>query len=72
LWASTPAEPRRAFTIRFLHWAEAFMITAHVSLHAFVEAVRYKNGQSQSEVFTIKSFVVVDLSSLFITSAIVP
>lgn len=43
LWPATPVEPLSAFTVGFLLWAEALLITGHVSVYTFVEAVRYRN-----------------------------
>lgn len=50
LWAATPTEPRCAYSINFLQWAESLMVTSHVSLRAFIEAVRFRNGVNHNEV----------------------
>jgi len=52
LWPGSPHAPRCAFSIGFLLWIEALLLTAHVSLHASLEAVRFKNGHSVGEVCT--------------------
>ena len=50
LWAATPFEPRTAFSFGFLQWVEAAMLSCHVSVHSFVEAVRFKNNFSEETV----------------------
>ena len=50
LWAATPTEPRCAYSINFLKWAESLMLTAHVSLRAVIEAARFCNSMNQNEV----------------------
>jgi len=50
MWPATPLEPRCAFSIEFLLWLEAMVLGAHVSVHTFVECVRFRNGHMQNEV----------------------
>jgi len=50
LWPATATEPRCAYSIQLLRWLESLMLSGHVSVHSFVEAVRFRNGQSQQQV----------------------
>jgi len=56
LWAATPTEPRVAYTIDILQWAEALMLTSHVSLSSFLEAIRFRSGKMSIEVYIAMSF----------------
>jgi len=52
LWAATPSESRCAYSVTFLQWAEALMVTSHMSLQAIIEATRFCNRQDHREVST--------------------
>ena len=50
LWASTVNSPAMPFTLQFMHQVEQFMLEAHVSLQAFCQTMRWKNGLSLNQV----------------------
>jgi len=58
LWPATATEPRCAYSIRLLRWLEALMLSGHLSVHSFVEAVRFRNGQSQQEVSSLSIITI--------------
>ena len=50
LWPFTVNSPAMAFTLQFMHQVGQFMLEAHVSLQAFCQTMRWKNGLSLNQV----------------------